>query len=357
MPSNIAQTADGTYMAVYAKQPAWHGFGTVIPRNMKAKEAVKLAHLDYAVQKVAAYAKIGGRFVEAPDHVALVRADTKQIFGFATPEYKQHDNLPTVQFMEAIAHAGRTPSIGSLYAIGNGAKVACSLDLSALGKYRVKGDPSAMQPWMIGTWSHDATEAIRIANYMYRIECANMRAAFLASTEHRSDVVRIIHTGNLKEKLNEAQRILGFAETALARHIALMNALQEFAAPMPNTVKGKAWWDTFLDELGYKLVKADGSEMDRPGHREEARAEILDLFLNSKTLGGVKMTGYRILQAVDEYADHYKPLRVVDPNLAPERAFRSIMDGGAAAQLKDRALDLLCTSFKIEPEKVLVAAH
>lgn len=351
MPANIAtDSKTGKAMAAYAIRPAWHGFGTVLDHYMTAREIVKAAHLGWGVVKAPAYAKVGGRFVEAPGNVALVREDTHTVFGFATPDYQVHSNLDPMLVMEAITRT-KQAGFSSAFAIGNGAKVGCTLDLTALGDFKIPGDPSKHKAHLVGTWAFDGTEAIRFAEWNTRIECANMRAAFIAGTNNAANVVRIRHTGDLRDKLEEARKILGYAEQAREAHVKLMTALGQQPAPLLNTAKGAAWWDTFLDNLGFKIEEG----MVRPGIRQEARDTIVQLFRDSRTLDGVKMSGYRILQAVDEYADHFKPLRCTDPKAAPERAFRSIMDGGAASELKSKALDLLCAEFKIDA-KALVAA-
>ncbi len=351
MPANIAIDArTGQAMAAYAIKPAWHGLGAVIDHNMTVNEALKAAHMDWGTSKVPAYAKVKGRFVEATDHVALIRDDTGQVMGFSSPDFQTISNKPYVETMRNFHVDGAAvyADVETMFAIGTGSKCGATLDLKGLN-VKVPGDPSKIAPKLILTWAHDATEACRAGFWYQRIECANMRGAFLADADSgRTVAVRITHTGDVKAKLQEAKRVLGLAADAAVDYAALMKALIDTPAPMINTKKGRDWWDAFLDGLGYATVDANGVEMARPGHRTEARDTLTALYADSKTLKGVPFSAYRVLQAVDEYADHYKPLRVQDPNLVAERAFRSQIDGGAATELKDKALDLLIRSFGID---------
>jgi hypothetical protein len=165
-----------------------------------------------------------------------------------------------------------------------------------------------------------------------------MRNAFLAATEKGAMTVRITHTGNVADKIEEAQRILGFAEESFKVTAALYRDLAGIPVPAP----AKRWLDGYLE----RLVPIP-QEMDRPASREAARDAIAHLFTSSKTLVGVKPTMYRVVQAVDEYADHWRPLRMADADKVADRRFRSITEG-PAADLKARALDLIREEFEIK---------
>lgn len=342
MPANIAKDAYG-YLAVYVDKPAWHGLGTLVQGALSAEQVIKVSRqnggqgLGYVVETAPAYAKVGSRFIEAPEHRAIVRKDTREVFGFGSGEYRPIQNVDALRLPEAIV---RTKQAGwvSAGAIGNGAKLFATLDLSRLADIKVPGDPSKYGQYLVITWAHDATEALRIAPYTMRVECANMRAAFLGATEHGAMTVRITHTGNVADKMDEARRILGFAEESIKLTAALYRDLAAIPVPSPT----KAWLDSFLE----KLVPIP-TEMERPVAREQARSMIAEVYAHSKHLHGVPASAYRVLQAVDEYADHYRPLRVSDMALVPEKRFRSLTEG-PAADLKTRALDLLREEFEVK---------
>jgi len=56
MPANIA-TLNGKAAVALAREPAWHGLGTVVDHLMKAEEAFRLAQLDCQVEKRPLFAK------------------------------------------------------------------------------------------------------------------------------------------------------------------------------------------------------------------------------------------------------------------------------------------------------------
>jgi hypothetical protein len=144
-----------------------------------------------------------------------------------------------------------------------------------------------------------------------------------------------VHSGDLATKVAEAQRVLGFAEREIKRHVALMNALVD--APITSPAK-------FLAQFGEILVPIP-PEMERTAGREEARAAIANIALHSKTLTTMPMSAYRVYAAVSEYADHYRPVRTRDASLVPERRVSLSLPGGAADNLKTDALAILRRAF------------
>ena len=70
--------------AVYAEKPAWHGVGVTVPKSFTTEQALELGNFDYKVSKSPLHIKDGWREVRVPNHVAVVREDTKQILGITS---------------------------------------------------------------------------------------------------------------------------------------------------------------------------------------------------------------------------------------------------------------------------------
>jgi len=162
-----------------------------------------------------------------------------------------------------------------------------------------------------------------------------MANAQLAYAERVGRLARIVHRGNTSDAVEEAQRILGYAE----RHVVALTELLKGLVEIP--IMNPSW----IDDFTAKLIPIP-PEMERPVSREEARNTIAHLYRESSTLVGVPNTPYRAFQAVTEYADHYRPLRVADAELVPARRFTTAIDGPAAS-LKQDAMRLLREEFEI----------
>jgi len=337
MAHNIARI-DGTDQAWYADKAAWHGLGTVTPGARTARQVIKAVPVFHQrVEKVPLYAKIGGKMVLIDDRFGTRRGGSTDILGIVSAEYELIQDSDGLLTMEAVVNAARRASFVTAGALGTKAeRTFASIDLSRVIDLRIKRDPSRQETHLFGTWAHDGSAALRVGLWHNRVECQNMLNAALSSAEGSGMLVSIRHTGDVADNLHEAQKVLGFAEAVAKRHVEQMNALAE--TPLPT----RGWMKDFVkyivpiptdDDLGKRAVSA----------REDTRDLILGLYENSKTLVGVPKSGYRAYQAVAEYADHGRPLRIgadTPALVAADRRFRSITEG-PAAELKGEALRVL----------------
>ena len=171
---------------------------------------------------------------------------------------------------------------------------------------------------------------------MLRTECQNMADAQLAYAERKGRLARIVHRGDTADAVAEAQRILGYAERDTLAFVEVLKIMAD------TPIKHPAIW---IEKFTKKLIPIP-PEMERPASRQEARDAIVYLFQNSDTLAGVPKTPYRAFQAITEYADHYRPLRVADAALVPARRFTTAVDG-PSADLKRDGMRLLREEFEI----------
>ena len=92
--------------AVYAEKPAWHGVGTVVPKNFTTAQALELGNFDYRVSKTPLHIKDGWREVEVPNQVAIVRDDTKQILGITSDKYEPFQNIEAIEWADNLLQDG-----------------------------------------------------------------------------------------------------------------------------------------------------------------------------------------------------------------------------------------------------------
>lgn len=341
MVANIARI-EGTDQAWYADKPAWHNLGVVTPGCRTAKGVIRaVPAFRQPIELAPVFAKVGGRWVEIPDRRATHRRGSLDMLGIVSDEYPPIHDGDAVTTMEAVVNAARRASFVTAGLLGKGERGFASIDLSRVVDLRVKRDPSRQESHLFGTWSHDGTAALRIGLWNNRVECQNMLNAALAYGERNGLMVRVLHAGDVAAQIREAQRILGFAEKVAKAHVAEMNALAEIALPKP--IK---WMAGFANLIVPIPDDGDGGKR-MVANREAAQDTIKSLFANSKSLTGVPMSPYRAYQAVAEYADHHRPLRIGADTaavVAADRRFRSITEG-PGADMKAHALELLRAEF------------
>lgn len=341
MAHNISRL-DGTDQAWYADKPAWHKLGIVTPGARTARQVVKaVPAFRQPVILVPVAARIGGRWVEDPDKRATVRRGTTTIMGYVSPEYEKLTDEDALATLEAVVtEAGKRARAGFVTAGLLGAKGQrgfASIDLSRVfGKaLKVRRDPSRQECYLFGDWTHDGSGAMHAGLWNNRVECNNMLDMANEYGQRHGLIARIVHKGDMRAQIEEAQRILGLAELVATKHVALMNELQQ------HPIKPR-WMREFTE---YIVTRPGDEDLGKRGQlaREQERDLILGLYAHSKTLVGVPETAYRAHQAVVEYADHQRPLRIgpdTPIEQAADRRFRSITEG-PAADMKAKSLDYI----------------
>ena len=338
MPANIAYSPTlGRHQAMYADKPAWHGLGEVVQGAQTPEDAMRLAGTDYVVAKTPLFVNLNGNGPhEVGSHVATYRTDTNEVLGIVSSDYPIIQNITPMQLLGEIVRT-KEAGIVAHAALGRGERLFAVLELERLKDIVIPGDRSISDAFLVAQWWHDGTGALTIGPYMRRVECQNMANAQLAWAEGTGRLVRIVHRGSTTDAVEDARRILGYAERDITAFVEVLKVLADEPIRRPT-----AWIDKFTK----KLVPIP-PEMERPGSRQEARDAIRHLFLESSTLVGVPKSPYRAFQAVTEYADHYRPLRVADETLVPARRFTTSVDG-PAAELKRNAMRLLREEFEVK---------
>ena len=297
------------------------------------------AGTDFVVAKRPIYvgpSEPGYGFTAIPGYAATYRTDNNQVLGVVSADYQLVQNLTPMQMLGEIVRT-KEAGIVAHAALGKGERLFAVLELSRLKDIKIPGDPSDFDAFLVAQWWHDGTGALTFGPSMVRTDCQNMANAQLLYAEGKGRLARIVHRGDTADAVEEARKILGYAERNIDVWVNLMSELAD--QPIPGLLR------PWLDKYTEKLIPIP-ADMERPGSRIEARELIANVITDSDKLAGVPMTAYRVYQGVIEYADHHRPLRVADENLVPARRFTSSVDGPAAA-LKHQALRLLRQEFEV----------
>lgn len=346
MGHNISRI-DGTDQAWYEGKPAWHFLGTVTNGAKRASQVERaVPAFRQPVILVPVAIRIGGRWVEDPEKRATLRKGSTSPMGYVSPIYEKltdGDALATLEAVITVAGERRAKagfvSAGLLGA--KGARGFASIDLSRVfgDMLKVKRDPSRQEAFLFGDWTHDGTGAMHAGLWRNRVDCNNMLDMANADSAASGMLVTIRHAGDLQASIADAQKTLGLAELTARKHTEFLNSLVEIP------VKPR-WMRDFIEyvvptptdeDLGKRAITA----------REDARDLILGLYRNAPDLVKLPTSAYRAHQAVVDYADHHRPLRIggdTPTEVAADRRFRSITEG-PAAELKDRSLDFIRTTL------------
>lgn len=197
MPANVE-----TMFSV--REVPWHGLGTIVQEAPNSAEALRLAGLDWTVEKKNIQV-CGGRRIEG--NFANVRSSDGAVMGVVGNQYTIVQNADAFAFTDEIIGGDvRYETAGSL----KGGRTVWML--ARLPETKILGD--VIEPYLCFTNSHDGTGAVRVCICPIRVVCSNTLNAAL-STAKRKWSAR--HVGDMTGKLEDAQRTLELAGRYMER--------------------------------------------------------------------------------------------------------------------------------------------
>ena len=182
----------------------WHGLGAIVEEAPTQKDAIKLAKLDWRVEKLPIFATSKGKNIEIKDRFALMRMDTNFCTGVVMDRYEIVQNNEAFSFVDDIMKtekgAVKYETAGSLF---NGKKIFL---LVKMPETKLLGDD--IENYLFFTNSHDGLNAVKAGISNVRVVCNNtlqmaMRGATRSWSAH--------HTKSVKSRQEEAIRTLKLA--------------------------------------------------------------------------------------------------------------------------------------------------
>lgn len=299
----------------YTRTKPWHGLGVQVQEAPESKDALRLAGLDWKVYQREVYTDSG---IKIEGYRANVRNTDNKVLGVVTERYKIVQNEEAFSFTDALLGEGvRYETAGSLQ---EGKKVWL---LARLPKeYIISGEQ--ISPYLVFSNSHDGSAAVRVAVTPIRVVCNNTLNLAL-STAKRSWAM--VHTGNIKGKIHEAQETLFMAETYMGK---LGKEIEELKRQRITERQVKEYIEILLPlEKTTSLTAAKNVKR----LRDDLRARYYDA-PDLQDVGG--NNAYRFINAVSDFATHNEPLRRTANY--KENLFMRTMDGNP---MIDRAYQIV----------------
>lgn len=271
----------------YVRETPWHGLGTRVNEALNSKEALIAAGLNWNVVQEPIYTEIE-ELVEG--YKANIRDVDRKVLGVVTDRYKIVQNQEAFAFTDELLGEGvRYETAGSLQ---GGRRVWLLAHLPQ--EYIISGE--RISPYLVFFNSHDGSGAIKVAITPIRVVCQNTLNLAL-STAKRS--WSMIHTGDIKGKMQEAKDTLFMAEK-------YMDSLgKEF-----ETLRRKKLTDQqVLDYIEILLPLEEDSTPQQIRNMKRLQEDMKMRYFDAPDLKDVGKNAYAFVNAVSDFATHVEPLR------------------------------------------------
>jgi len=332
------------YSFFSVKENAWHGLGQIVADYPTSAEAMQHAGLDFIVEKRPLFTYDSDNYrgnpdtdiiipeITVPNYYATVRDDSDEVLGVVGKDYEVVQNRDAFSFFDAIVGGSEGILYETAGALGKGEQIFITAKLPG---YIKVGREDLIEKYIFLTTSHDGSGSITAAFTPVRIVCNNTLNAAL---RNMTNVVRIRHTANAKQRLEQAHKVMGLSNTLSAEMESIFNRwttvrisdrevkrlIQLAMAPnkeaIDNLIKGKE------DEL---------STM----YKNTCEA-VFAYAMTSETqqMDTTKGTAFGAFNAVTGY---FQNVRSFKDN---EAKLKSLLLGGTAQGRAQKAFDL-CTAF------------
>ena len=301
----------------YTREKPWHGLGVEVKAAPTSAEALRLSGLDWTVKQEAIFTDNGK---EIAGYKANVRSTDRRVLGVVTDRYKVVQNTEAFAFTDELLGNGvRYETAGSLQ---EGRRVWLLARLPR--EYIISGE--RISPYLVFSNTHDGSGAVKVAVTPVRVVCNNTLNLAL-STAKRS--WSMVHTGDIKGKIEEAKETLFFAEK-------YMDELgKEF-----EQLRDKKMTDAKVAEYIELLLPVEnGATGQQVKNIQKLREDMKARYYDAPDLKQVGNNAYRFINAVSDFATHANPLRKTANY--QENLFGRTIDGNP---LIDRAYQLVCAA-------------
>jgi phage/plasmid-like protein (TIGR03299 family) len=265
-------------------QAAWHGYGTVIGRNMAYNEALTTAGLDWTAKLAPVTAVTDTGITEVDTHRATYRSDNGQILGVVGADYAPHQPAELLELARLTVDAAPTDANVEVLGTLRGGRIVF-ITVALPDHVEVAGDVHV--PRLVWVTSMDGTLATRAVATFVRAVCMNtIRASFRSA--RTSWAAR--HTSSLTGRTADARSAL-----KLVWRVA-DTFRQEVEALTTQAVTDRQV-DQVLTQLWPDNPDATARTRDNASQR---RAQVRSLYHNDARVGW-NGTAYGLVQAVSTW--------------------------------------------------------
>lgn len=207
--AHMIEIVDGFAHIAYAGETPWHGLGTKVPADLSPEQMLQAARLDWNVNKVPAFANVGGKQVPV-GWSALVRSSDEKILGVTSDDWNPCQNADAFEFFNDFVAAGdmEMHTAGSL----KDGKIVWALAKVKESFELFNGDQ--VDSYLLFTNPHQYGQSIDVRFTPIRVVCNNTLT--LSLNQKANQMVKVSHRREFNG--DEVKEMLGVAKEKLATY-------------------------------------------------------------------------------------------------------------------------------------------
>jgi phage/plasmid-like protein (TIGR03299 family) len=271
------------------KEAAWHKLGRVIEEAPTVEEGIRLAGLDWKVNMEKLFLADG----RATTQRAVVRETDKSILGYGGENWTPLQNVAAFGFFNDFLKTGEV-QLETAGSLRQGQRIWVLAKIKSAKGEAVKGDP--IQRYFMLSNAHTRGIAVSVGFTDVRIVCKNTLAIAEGSTS--SKLLRVTHSANVAENLDEVKRIINFSTKGFQADLQKMERLAK-------TRINKKDIQNFVEVIFFDPRTLDTKRtQNKLSFITDKINQLIEEGLGAD-IKGVKGTAYGLYQATTEYLTHY----------------------------------------------------
>ncbi len=282
----MEKNQNGEYEMFCAGQPAWHHLGQNVKEAPNWQEAMKLAHLDWYVQK--RQLEYAGQKIDAWGNF---RADSNKFLGAVGPAYEPIQNVKGFEFTNTLlqSHQVKYESAGALF---GGQRIWLLARIPT--DIRIAGTDDITKNYFLFMNRHDGINSAVGKMCNQRVVCNNTLQMAL---KEDTSTIKIRHTKTQKEQFTEAEQLMLASTDQIKDMDSLMNTL------------AKVQLD--ITSIG-SIIKTVYGKLDESVQEQNKARNVLEIFEDNdkNAFPTQRGTAYNLLNAFTKYEDHFSSARV-----------------------------------------------
>lgn len=314
----------------------WHKLGQSVKGAQSWEQAIAASRLDWSVSKQDLFDMRGKKI----DANGIFRDDTNTFLGSVGSVYEPIQNKTAFDFCDAILSSENGAHYESAGALGKGERIWALARIP--GADFTIGTKDRHESYLLFTTSHDGSMAAVCKMTTVRVVCQNTLSMALRSGD---TAMRIKHTSESGKKLEIARGLIADAKTDI-------NGIKEKLEFLSRKPVKKEVFKTVMNRLF--------PAWEDNKKQENKVLEVAGLFESNdrNAITEIRGSAYNLLNAVTEYADHYKTVRVTDgkQEMTREQVRSEGALWGCGETLKNLALNTILEAVKLEGDMIAPAA-